>query len=76
MDINEIRSRINPVYQDVRGTESYERKWLCDRLAEVERQRDQMKAALELILTRTDLSAIYAAAEAALVVEQSRTSTR
>jgi hypothetical protein len=29
MTLEEIKSRINPAYQDVPGTESYERKWLC-----------------------------------------------
>ena len=39
MDLEEIKSRINPQYQDVRGTESYERKWLCD---EIERLRHEL----------------------------------
>lgn len=29
---NEIKSRINPAYQDLPGTESFERKWLCDQI--------------------------------------------
>lgn len=37
-DLDEIESRINPLYQDVRGTESYERKMLCDRIRELESQ--------------------------------------
>lgn len=38
MNLAEIKSRINPAYQDVIGTESHERKWLCDRIDELERQ--------------------------------------
>lgn len=32
MTLEEIKSRINPQYQGYLGTESNERKWLCDRL--------------------------------------------
>ena len=40
MDLDEIKSRINPQYADCIGTESYERKWLCDRIDELAEQRD------------------------------------
>jgi chromosome segregation ATPase len=36
LDLAEIKSRINPAYADRRGTESHERKMLCD---EIERLR-------------------------------------
>jgi hypothetical protein len=36
LDLAEIKSRINPAYADRRGTESHERKILCD---EIERLR-------------------------------------
>ena len=39
IDLAEIKSRINPAYQDVRGTESHERKMFCD---EIERLREQI----------------------------------
>jgi hypothetical protein len=39
IDLAEIKSRINPAYQEVRGTESHERKMLCD---EIERLREQI----------------------------------
>ena len=32
IDLNEIKSRINQVYQDVLGAESHERKMLCDEI--------------------------------------------
>lgn len=53
MDLEEIRSRINPQYADVKGTESYERKLLCEEietlrseLAAVTKERDELKWAL------------------------------
>lgn len=30
MNLSEIKKRINPSYVEILGTESYERKWLCD----------------------------------------------
>lgn len=36
MTLDEIKSRINPQYMDCPGTESYERKWLCDRIEALE----------------------------------------
>jgi hypothetical protein len=42
MTLEEIKSRINPAYADCLGTESYERKWLCDRIDELEKQRDEL----------------------------------
>ena len=47
MNLDEIKRRINPAYQDVPGTESYERKWLCDRIDELLRALDQCRFALE-----------------------------
>ncbi len=35
MNLAEIKARINPVYVDQIGTESHERKWLCDRIDEL-----------------------------------------
>lgn len=32
MDLDEIKTRINPLYAGCPGTESHERKWLCDRI--------------------------------------------
>ena len=38
MNLEEIKARINPQYADTIGTESHERKWLCD-LIELLRQQ-------------------------------------
>ena len=40
MTLEEIKSRINPIYADTIGTESYERRWL---VGEIERLRQQVK---------------------------------
>jgi len=48
MNLDEIRSRINPQYADCIGTESYERKWLCDRIEELERQLAEIKQVIDL----------------------------
>jgi hypothetical protein len=40
----ELRLAINPLYEDIRGTESYERKRL---LGEIDKLRDAMHDALE-----------------------------
>lgn len=40
IDLEEIKSRINPQYADRRGSESHERKMLCD---EIEALRQQLK---------------------------------
>ena len=52
MDLEEIKSRINPQYSGCIGTESYERKWLCDeieqlrqRVAELEHQLTDVRRA-------------------------------
>jgi len=42
----EIRSRINPQYADIPGTESHERKRLCDRIAELEVETATLRAQL------------------------------
>ena len=39
IDLNEIKSRINPAYQDLFGTNSHERKMLCD---EIEQLRNEI----------------------------------
>ena len=39
MNLDEIKSRINPVYQDFPGTESHERKWLCDQIDKLTAER-------------------------------------
>lgn len=52
MNIDDIKSRINPQYSDTPGTESYERKWLCDRIAELESQNDAMLKRLEYFSRR------------------------
>jgi len=46
MDLAEIRSRINPQYADIPGTQSHERKWLCDRIAELEVETATLRAQL------------------------------
>jgi hypothetical protein len=40
LDLAEIKSRINPAYADRRGSESHERKMLCD---EIERLRAALR---------------------------------
>ena len=40
MNLDEIKSRINPTYADTIGTESYERKWL---VGEIESLRKQLE---------------------------------
>lgn len=47
MNLNEIKSRINPVYAQLTGTESYERKWLCDKIDYLTQQRDTLLAAAD-----------------------------
>jgi len=41
LDLDEIKSRINPAYADRRGSESHERKMLCN---EIERLRAENEA--------------------------------
>lgn len=53
MTLEEIKSRINPQYQDCVGTESYERKWLCDRIDALEKQRDELLAIVTRISEQT-----------------------
>lgn len=49
IDLAEIKSRINPAYKDVQGTESHERKQLCD---EIERLREKLNYANAVIEQR------------------------
>lgn len=49
LDLDEIKSRINPAYADRRGTESHERKQLCD---EIERLREKLNYANAVIEQR------------------------
>jgi hypothetical protein len=42
IDLAEIKSRINPAYQDVRGTESHERKTLCDEIDRLRAENEQL----------------------------------
>ena len=49
MTLEEIKSRINPADAVCLGTESHERKWLCDRIEELEKQRGELLGALELM---------------------------
>jgi hypothetical protein len=53
LDLDEIKSRINPVYQDRPGTESDERKMLCDEIdqlrARIDNQSDWMKKQDKLV---------------------------
>ena len=48
MNLDEIKRRINPVYENQSGTESHERKWLCDQIDKLTAERDAALAALEL----------------------------
>ena len=41
MNLEEIKSRINPIYADAIGTESYERRWL---VGEIEALRQRAEA--------------------------------
>jgi hypothetical protein len=45
MNLEEIKSRINPAYADCLGTESYER--LCDRIDKLTDERDALALAVE-----------------------------
>ena len=47
IDLEEIKSRINPAYQEVRGTESYERRQLCDEI-------DRLTACLKKANSQTE----------------------
>ena len=38
MNLEEIKVRINPQYADTIGTESHERKWLCDEIKSMRQQ--------------------------------------
>ena len=49
MNLDEIKSRINPKYKDTPGTESHERKWLCDEIERLRKERDELLAALDRI---------------------------
>ena len=71
LDLDEIKSRINPAYADVLGTESHERKLLCDEIERLRKERDTFKAAyLEQVelhnLTLDDLNRYRAVMELAL----------
>ena len=48
LDLAEIKSRINPAYAEWRGTESYERRQLCDEIerlqAVVQHEKDVAEA--------------------------------
>ena len=46
MNLDEIKSRINPAYQNQSGTESHERKWLCDQIDKLTTERDELKGEL------------------------------
>ena len=59
IDLAEIKSRINPAYADRRGTESHERKQLCDEI-------DRLRAAL---LHEKDVAEAYKAEAEALLAK-------
>lgn len=46
LDIDEIKSRINPAYADMLGTESYERKLLCDEIEALRKEVESLQSAL------------------------------
>lgn len=43
----DLRSRINPAYQDVRGTESYERKQCADAIEALQKEVSALDVLLE-----------------------------
>jgi hypothetical protein len=46
IDLDEIKSRINLAYQEVRGTESHERKILCDEIERLRAENEQLSRIL------------------------------
>ena len=47
IDIEEVKSRINPAYSDTRGTESYERKMLVEEIERLQKVASAAQALLE-----------------------------
>lgn len=48
IDLEEIKSRINPQYADRRGSESHERKMLCDEIESLRQRLAEKDAEIEL----------------------------
>ena len=49
LDLDEIKSRINPDYADRRGSESNERKQLCDEIERLRAENESLREALAAI---------------------------
>lgn len=72
LSLDEIKSRINPDYSATIGTESHERKWLCDRVDVLEGQRGVLLAEVTALRLERDMRKMAEARNAELLKQRDK----